>query len=211
MTESAAVNPTTIGDGGGAPPVPWAVSPVVRPFRPAAWASPGQQRQLGALVAVIVVLGSTVLSAIRGFAQAEDPAVTPGVVLVSAWFLLGTASVAALLGWRYGPAAVALERGRAVKTVIPMSLWAMVGGAFVTAIAMVVPIVVAGSESLSGLVATAVGAVVMTFVLAGIGIVALGWMFVTLMTLPLAFAWVAILRTIGWLATRRSSSSLDAS
>jgi hypothetical protein len=160
---------------------------------------------------VIVVLGSTVPSATRGFAQAADPAVTPGVVLVSAWFLIGTASVAAWLGWRYGPAAVALERGRAVKTVIPMSLWAMVGGAVVTAIAMVVPIGVAGAGSVSGLVATVAAAVVMTFVLAGVGIVALGWMFVIFLTLPLAFAWVAILRTIGWLATRRSSSSLDAS
>ncbi len=136
---------------------------------------------------------------------------TPGVVLIGAWFLIGTASVAALLGWRYGPAAVALERGRAVKTVIPMSLWAMVGRAFVTAIAMVVPSSSRVRNCCPASSRRPWERSIMTFVLAGIGIVALGWMFVIFMTLPLAFAWVAILRTIGWLATRRSSSSHDAS
>jgi hypothetical protein len=112
-------------------------------------------------------------------------------------------AVVAVLGWRLGPDAIASRRGW-TSAVLKMALYSAVVGGIAIAFGLI------AAEGLEeGIDVPHI--VVSAMALGALGLVALGPVVVASITLPSALAWVAILRSIGWVAsrTRAATSGMD--
>lgn len=205
MTDRAAdqstTNPASLSDGRSRPYRPY-------PVQPPSWASRRRVRGLGALVAAGLAL-APVLSPMADFlVRLNTGRQIASTLLLQTWVSLGSAIVAGSLGWWFAPEAVGIDRWHALRTTVRMAIWAIGGGALVAigggALVASVPPVASWASSSVDMLDAAVGIDVAVGILAfaALGIVVAAAILV-FVTLPMALAWVAILRTIGWLATRR--------
>ena len=151
------------------------------------WAKHGRARAAGAIAAILVAVSPAAWATAEGAATVESP------ILFAIYGVC--AVVVAPLGWWLGPRAVDRDRFTALVAAMKMAVLAVLIGAYVAAFVMSVAAAVSGQIHPLGVVSG-------TFSLALIGVVFVGWL-ALMVTGPSAAIWLAVMRTVSWILTRR--------